>query len=98
MEISKIDSFKNKKNNPEESIILHVKFQRRTLITISFMLFLIIYFYKASFYHNVIKVQWQHLTTKQQKDRLKINNFIKGINALYMYLTRMWKKPTRNII
>lgn len=57
MEISKIDSFKNKKNNPEESIILHVKFQRRTLIIISFMLFLIIYFYKASFYHNVIKVQ-----------------------------------------
>lgn len=57
MEISKIDSFKNKKNNPEESINLHVKFQRRTLITISFMLFLIIYFYKASFYHNVIKVQ-----------------------------------------
>lgn len=50
------NSFKNEENVPEDSIIMCITFQLRTLFAFSFLLFIIMYFYKAPFYHNVTKV------------------------------------------
>lgn len=50
---------KNKTKKFEDGIILCIKFQRHTILTFSFMLYLISYSCTASFYHNVINAQWQ---------------------------------------
>lgn len=55
-----------KKNNDSN---LLCQFRRRTTFTFSLMLFLRTYSYKASFYHNVIKAQWQRSSNKQQGSR-----------------------------
>lgn len=78
-----------RKNNPEDSSILYVKFKRCTIFTFSLMLFLIVYSYKASFFHNaihVIKTQWQRSPTEQWKNHLKNNlMFLKKINILSVF-------------
>lgn len=52
-------------------MILLRKFPRRTTFTFSLMLFLRTYSYKASFYYNVIKAQWQRSPNIQQDSRLE---------------------------
>lgn len=79
MEIGKMDLFKNKKNVPEDNMILSIKFQRCSILTFSFMLFLITCSYKALYYYNVIKEQWQRSptgTTEKSFKKLKCFNKI----------------------
>lgn len=58
---------KTKKNNPENRIILYVKF-----FTFSFILFLKTCTYKALFYHNIIKAQRKRSPSVRWKNRIKI--------------------------
>lgn len=70
-----MDSFKNYENNIGESIIMCIKFQR---YTISLLVSFNVLPKEASFYHYVIKVQWQRSPTKQKiKKRLKIKVSLK---------------------
>lgn len=75
-----------KKMFSKNSIILCIKFRQHTIFTFSFMLFLIMYSYKASIYHNVIKAQWHRSPTTQRKNRLKNINFLKSLSIFICIL------------
>lgn len=78
MKIGIMDSLKNKENVLEDSIILCIKFQRRTHFTFSFILFLKTYSYKVLFYHNVMKAQLKRSGPyRTTENRLKITNCLK---------------------
>lgn len=50
------------------------------------MLFLIRYSYKASFYNNIRKAQWERFPTPHRKHCLKYKNFLKNINSFIFIL------------
>lgn len=87
MRIGTMVSFKNKKNNSEKSIILCVRFQRRTLF--NFLLcfsYIIKYSHKASFYQNIVKAQWQRSPIAKRKNRLNNKIPSKNVNVLIFKL------------
>lgn len=78
---------KIKKNNSEKSIILCVRFQRRTLF--NFLLcfsYIIKYSHKASFYQNIVKAQWQCSPIAKRKNRLNNKIPFKNVNVFIFKL------------
>lgn len=62
------------------------------------MLFLIMYSYKTSFYHNDIKARQQRSPTKQQKNCLKYCIFLKKSKYFFLYFVNciQFNKGCRN--